>query len=115
MLSTYKVPCVTPETRRDRLVYFRVSEHELDRIREACDSTGARNVSELARAAVQAFISGREPASDRQLLAAVRSLGDVLEEINRNLAEIVAMTRPAVSSLVAAVECDGNSKQPSEQ
>lgn len=38
---------------RNRLIYFRVSEEELERIRSLAESKGARSVSDLAREAIE--------------------------------------------------------------
>lgn len=82
---------VTTVKRRDRLVYFRISQEEFEEILKACDSKGARSVSDLARAAVQEFI--RPVKSDpEQLVEALKSLRTGLEEINRSVRELVSNT-----------------------
>jgi hypothetical protein len=44
--------------RRSRTVIFRVTEDEYDRLRSACLTRGARNVSDFARSALFDHVSG---------------------------------------------------------
>ncbi len=78
--------------RRDRLVYFRISEEEFEQILKACDSKGARSVSDLARAAVQEFIRPVKPEPE-QLFETLKSLSAGLDEINRSMRQLVSYTR----------------------
>ena len=81
--------------RRDRLVYFRISEEEFEQILKACDSKGARSVSDLARAAVQEFIRPVKPESE-QLLETLNSLSAGLDEINRSVRQLLSNTRRGI-------------------
>jgi hypothetical protein len=87
--------------RRDRLVYFRISEEEFEQILKACDSKGARSVSDLARAAVQEFIKPIKPESE-QLLETLNSLSAGLDEINRSVRQLVSHTRRGIENAQAA-------------
>jgi hypothetical protein len=80
--------------RRDRLVYFRISEEEFEQILKACDSKGARSVSDLARAAVQEFIRPVKRESEQQMFEALNSLSAMLDEINRGVRTLVSNTSP---------------------
>jgi hypothetical protein len=82
--------------RRNRLVYFRISEEEFEQILKACDSKGARSVSDLARAAVQEFIRPVKRESERQMFEALNSLSAVLDEINRGVRQLVSNTSPGI-------------------
>jgi len=44
-------------TPKNKLVSFRISHDEYVRLREACSSVGARNISELARAAMNRMVN----------------------------------------------------------
>jgi hypothetical protein len=77
--------------RRDRLVYFRISEEEFEQIVKACDSKGARSVSDLARSAVQEFIKPVKPESE-YLFETLNSLSAGLEEINRSVRQLLLNT-----------------------
>ena len=43
--------------RRTRIVSFRLSEEEFQRVTDLCEIAGARSISDLARNAVQEFLS----------------------------------------------------------
>jgi hypothetical protein len=81
---------------RSRLIYFRVTEEELDRFRTLAESKGARSLSDLARQAMEGLQS-KEPASEEFFPALIEQINEVqrrlkdmsgrLEEINLRLAE----------------------------
>ena len=96
---------MTAVKRRDRLVYFRISEEEFAEIVKACDSKGARSVSDLARAAVQEFIRPVKPESG-QLLETLNSLSAGLDEINRSLRRLVSHTHCGIENATAAATQD---------
>jgi hypothetical protein len=87
--------------RRDRLIYFRISEEEFEQIRKACDARGARSVSDLARAAVQEFISPGRSESERELHEIVKSLSTTLEEIRQGMRQLLS-TETATTLAAAA-------------
>jgi hypothetical protein len=49
---------------RNRLVNFRLSEEEFDRLRASCSLNGARSLSDFARAAVLRSVAGLQTAPD---------------------------------------------------
>jgi hypothetical protein len=49
---------------KDKLVSFRISHDEYFRLRDACSKIGARNISELARTAMQRMVDVEESAAD---------------------------------------------------
>ena len=72
---------------RKRLVYFRLSEDEFQRVSSFCESSGARSISELARLAIQEFVNvaaGEEAALEGRL----RDLERLLSQLNERLREL---------------------------
>ena len=72
---------------RSRLVYFRVSEDELQDVMRACESMGARSVSDLARSAVRQYIQEAASPSKQDPLAL---LMDQLRQTVQELTTAVA-------------------------
>lgn len=77
-----------------RLVNFRVSEAEFERLNKACESTGARSISDFARKAVMRSVDG--DSKDSSI-----TLGDL---INRVLALEQATASPKGLSLSNGVD-----------
>jgi hypothetical protein len=76
--------------RRDKLVYFRISEEEFEEILRACDQKGARSVSDFARAAIQEFIKGPGNPSEQQLADFLKGLQTMVDELKQSVQELVA-------------------------
>ncbi len=77
--------------RRNRMVYFRVTEDEFVRLHELCSQSGARSISDLARGAIQELLDSRTGrASERQaheeILGRIEDLKAVIEDLNARLA-----------------------------
>jgi hypothetical protein len=106
------MPNVTVAKRRDRLVYFRISEEEFEQILKACDSKGARSVSDLARAAVLEFIKPAKTESGQQLSETLNSLSTVLDEINQSVRQLVSNARPSLE--IAGVHVAAGQGQPAQ-
>jgi hypothetical protein len=83
---------VNIKRRRNRLVYFRVSEEEFEQIRQACETKAARTVSELARMAVQEFIWPTQRYSE-QLCDRIIALGIAVEEMKHDLHQLTLSVR----------------------
>jgi hypothetical protein len=67
---------------RSRLVHFRMSEEEFQKIQHLCHVTGARSISDVARAAVQKFIAEPETESAcEEWKAARESLENVVADL----------------------------------
>ena len=99
--------------RRNRLVYFRISEEEFEQILKACDSKGARSLSDLARAAVQEFIKPVKPETE-QLFDTLNSLSARLDDINRSVCQLVSDTRRGIeieNAQATAAATQGHSAQ----
>lgn len=77
---------------RNRLVNFRVSEEEFVSLREACETGGARSVSDFARSAVLGSTGFRADAEDilRLRLALIE---EKMTEVDSKLLLIARMLR----------------------
>lgn len=80
--------------RRSRLVSFRLSEEEYQELCSACISSGARSISDLARTALDQWISSSNAADNCvftsqmcALDAKVRQLRSEVEQLSKRLAE----------------------------
>ena len=73
---------------RNRLVYFRISEDEFQRLRDLCDSEGARSISDLARLAVERLVQGGPTSSDAMTLQRVQLLDRIIRELNLKLEQL---------------------------
>lgn len=81
---------MTASRRRDRLVYFRISEDEFGEMLRACESKGARSVSDLARLAVQQFIHSEASESQRQMASSIEALNEVVSELKASVQQLVS-------------------------
>lgn len=63
------------------MVSFRMSEEEYERLWNACEETGARSVSDLARTAVGLMIGPAADPDERQLEGRVRDLENLVHEL----------------------------------
>jgi len=80
---------------RNRLVYFRISEEEYQRLADICAAGGARSMSELARLALTRVTGDRDHGEALDLL--LRSIEQATERLN----ELTAMLR---------IKADGSDK-----
>ncbi len=75
---------------RNRLIYFRVSEEELERFRSLAETKGARSLSDLAREAIERLHQS-EPehlASVPILLERIHVLQNTVNTMNGRLEEL---------------------------
>lgn len=77
---------------RNRLVNFRVSEDEFQSLREACETGGARSISDFARCAVLTGQSGR-PDSEDILRLRLALIEEKMGEVDAKLLLIARMLR----------------------
>jgi hypothetical protein len=77
---------------RNRLVYFRLSEEEYQRLTDICAAGGARSMSELARAALNRVTGDQDHG--QALDALLRSIEQATERLN----ELTAMLRMKAES-----------------
>jgi hypothetical protein len=80
---------VTTGRRRDRLIYFRISEQEFADILKACESRGTRSVSDLARSAVQEFIKPQKSDTDQQIVEMMKTLQTLLDDVASTVKQLV--------------------------
>ncbi len=77
---------------RNRLVNFRVSEDEFNSLREACESGGARSISDFARCAVLSPASNR-PEAEEILRLRLALIEEKMGEVDAKLLLIARMLR----------------------
>jgi hypothetical protein len=108
--TTLKVPT---GRRRDRLVYFRISEQEFAEILKACESRGTRSVSDLARSAVQEFIKPPKSETDQQIVDMMKTLQLLLDDVATTMKQLatssVAATSPVVEIHTSQEKAAGSS------
>jgi hypothetical protein len=104
---------VTTGRRRDRLVYFRISEDEFADILKACESRGTRSVSDLARSAVQEFIKTPKNDTDQQMVEMMRTLRTLLDDVASTVKQLAsssaAASSPAVETETSQEKAAGSS------
>ena len=71
--------------RKNRMISLRLSEEEYALLRSRYSSYGARNVSDLARLALDR-IMGQAPSSDGDLLAKVNDINLRLDAVEQHVA-----------------------------
>ena len=75
-----------PSKARNRVVYFRISEEEFDRLCVLRQEHGARSLSEIARSAVHALIQPDSALSKAN--AATAEISGRLDGLERSVSEI---------------------------
>ena len=89
---------------RNRLVNFRVSEDEFKSLREACETGGARSISDFARCAVLTTPGGK-PENDEILRLRLALIDEKMGEVDAKLLLIARMLRDtAPAPLMAAAQ-----------
>jgi hypothetical protein len=73
---------------RDKMISFRLSAREYERLRDFRVARGARSISELARTAVSQFVSSLAPAPDEELEVRVNELEGQLRVLALELKRI---------------------------
>lgn len=75
---------------RNRLVYFRVSEEEFQKVSDICQSEGARSLSDFARQVIQQRIENHTDTRIENKLEMIDTLLGQLEEKLRQLDLLLA-------------------------
>lgn len=90
---------------RNRLVNFRVSEEEFQSLREACETGGARSISDFARTAVLLTNIPARPENDEVLRIRLSLIEEKMGEVDAKLLLIARMLRESAApqTLAAAV------------
>lgn len=84
---------------RTRLVTFRVTDDELDRLKIACDRQGARCLSDFARSAMLSILLNSESLSDkmvhldRRIFALEASMSRLVDALAGSNVELAASER----------------------
>lgn len=71
--------------KRNKVIFFRVSEPEFYEIQRACTILGLRSVSECARVAVKRLVSNSESETNQLLQALAHKLDEVSEILQAHL------------------------------
>jgi hypothetical protein len=94
---------------RNRLVNFRLSEEEFEKLRAGCALTGARSLSDFARAAVMRSVTGApqgaesgEPALDSRLSSVDRKVSELETRIDQLLRLMNVLERESLLENVGA-------------
>jgi len=87
---------------RTRLVNFRVSEDEFQSLREACETGGARSISDFARCAVLTT-PGAKPENDEVLRLRLALIEEKMGEVDAKLLLIARMLRDTTTAPMMAV------------
>ncbi len=83
---------------RKRLVYFRLSEDEFQRVSSLCETSGARSISDLARLAVEEFLKVAGGDGTALLESRLRDLDRILIQLNERLRELTYALHPVDTS-----------------
>jgi hypothetical protein len=94
---------VTVLRRRDRVVYFRVSEQEYERYRQCCQLAGARSVSDLVRAAMDHYLENGS-AGLAVVTQKLERIEQVVAELNGRVNELSEKARARTESDSARAE-----------
>jgi hypothetical protein len=81
--------------RRDRVVYFRISNAEFDQMVTACDSKGVANISELVRVAVHQYLKSQDTQAERHVVNAIEALRSVVDDLSGNVQRLPTFSSPA--------------------
>ena len=85
--------------RRTKLVSFRLSDEEYERLQGACAAEGARSLSEFARSALQRTVQVQTVVSDLEAPDGAgygaKELIDTMRELNRQLGQLVVLAQSA--------------------
>lgn len=74
--------------KRSRLVSFRMSEEEYQRLCTVCVTVGARSMSDLARNAVARFVAGPGDGGEDPMLCHVRTLDRAVQQLESRVEQL---------------------------
>ncbi len=83
--------------KRTRPVNIRVSENDFQKLREACEKIGTRNVSELARQALRLIVDEQQSpiVSGRDAMVCLDDLTDRLTHLQNEVGRLKALLNPS--------------------
>ena len=88
---------------RTKLVNFRLSEEEFDRLKDACGTQGARSVSDFARSAVLSkFRQAVEPGLETSLTVMNGKVGELECSLNNLIHQLGLSQQPMTMAASAA-------------
>jgi hypothetical protein len=76
---------------RNRLVYFRISEDEFQKVAEMCQVEGARSLSDFARSAMQRLIRDGSENPDLLMKEKLLVIDEIIAELNRKLQQLTQL------------------------
>jgi hypothetical protein len=82
--------------RRTKLICFRVSDEEYEKLQGACEAEGARSISEFARQ--RTILSQNDNLGDpakESFVSGAKELTDTMRELNRQLGQLVSIAQSA--------------------
>jgi len=80
---------------RTKLVYFRVSEEELQQFNRICESEGVRCLSDLIRSAMERVVSGPALNGNEAVVVHLRSVDDRISQLAAELRRLSDLIRAA--------------------
>ena len=96
---------------RTRVVFFRVSEEEFHNMEKACDTVGARSISDFARTAAIRLINSADHGGGDPLTAKLSRIDQWIDHLHGRMQAIAgvetigqALHSPAESPLQASAE-----------
>ena len=84
--------------RRTKLISFRLSDDEYEKLHGACVAEGARSISDFARVALQRIVgpqNGSLDSATTESRAGTQELIDTMRELNRQLGQLVSIAQAA--------------------
>lgn len=79
---------------RSRLVYYRISEEEFEKVSCLCKEGAARSLSDFTRQAVLRLLEERAEGPDSLWKRRLRELERVIAELNRMVAQLAQVSPP---------------------
>ena len=98
---------------RNRVVYFRLSEEEFEKLSRMCSSSdGARSVSELSRSAVQKLILNQSMSTNGEVAEVLNRVQTTVSELSRKVESLMGNTRAQTGQESALHTDTGVSEDP---
>jgi hypothetical protein len=81
--------------KRTKLVSFRLSEEEYEKLSRASMAGGARSISDFARSALQRTVTGENGSdhSDHHLERTAQELIDTMKELSRHVGQLIVLAQ----------------------
>ncbi len=92
---------MTVMKRRNRMIAFRISEEDYERVYNVCVSVGARSVSDLARSAISRLI-GREPEQGDLVIRQIEGLRQQVVQLEATVQDLSGRLAAAEATKLVA-------------